>query len=80
MKKSAKNLMLSSFFAKPYHSWERGLNEHTNGLVRQYFTKGTDFTILTQEQVAEVEQRLNNRPRLILDFNTPFERFLSNTT
>lgn len=68
------------FFAKPYHSWERGLNEHTNGLVRQYFPKGTDFTILTQEQVADVEQRLNNRPRLVLNFDTPNERFLAGTT
>ena len=61
------------FFAKPYHSWERGLNEHTNGLVRQYFPKGTDFTILTPEAVDEVERKLNNRPRKILDFETPFE-------
>ena len=61
------------FFAKPYHSWERGLNEHTNGLVRQYFPKGADFTILTPEAVAEVERKLNNRPRKILDFETPFE-------
>lgn len=65
------------YFAKPYHSWERGLNEHTNGLVRQYFPKGTDFTILSKEQVAEVEFKLNNRPRLCLNFETPQERFLS---
>lgn len=61
------------FFATPYHSWERGLNEHTNGLVRQYFPKGTDFNTITQENVAEVELKLNNRPRKILDFETPFE-------
>jgi IS30 family transposase len=78
--KISKELGALFFFAKPYHSWERGLNEHTNGLVRQYFPKGTDFTILSKEQVANVEQRLNNRPRLVLDFNTPFERFLSNET
>jgi len=78
--KISKELGVLFFFAKPYHSWERGLNEHTNGLVRQYFPKGTDFTILSKEQVANVEQRLNNRPRLVLDFNTPFERFLSNET
>jgi IS30 family transposase len=77
--KISKELDALFFFAKPYHSWERGLNEHTNGLVRQYFPKGTDFTILTQEQVADVEQRLNNRPRLILKFETPSERFLSST-
>src|SRR5579871_3722563 len=64
------------FFAKPYHSWERGLNEHTNGLVRQYFPKGSDFSILTHEQVADVERRLNNRPREVLKFKTPAEVFL----
>lgn len=63
------------YFAKPYHSWERGLNEHTNGLVRQYFPKGTDFTILTPEQVLEVEYKLNNRPRKSLNFSTPYEAF-----
>jgi IS30 family transposase len=66
----------SFYFAKPYHSWERGLNEHTNGLVRQYFPKGTDFTILTHEAVAEVERKLNNRPREVLNFKTPAEVFL----
>lgn len=65
----------SFYFAKPYHSWERGLNEHTNGLVRQYFPKGTEFTILTHKEVAEVERRLNNRPRKILNFKTPAEVF-----
>lgn len=65
------------FFAKPYHSWERGLNEHTNGLVRQYFPKGTDFTILTEEEILEVEQKLNDRPRAVLEFDTPKERLLA---
>jgi len=63
----------SFYFAKPYHSWERGLNEHTNGLVRQYFPKGTDFTIISHEEVAEVERRLNSRPREVLNFKTPAE-------
>jgi IS30 family transposase len=65
------------FFAKPYHSWERGLNEHTNGLVRQYFPKGTDFTILAEQEVLDVEKKLNDRPRAILDFDTPKERLLA---
>ena len=65
----------SFYFAKPYHSWERGLNEHTNGLVRQYFPKGTDFVKLTQEEVAEVERKINHRPRKILTFQTPAEVF-----
>ena len=64
------------YFAKPYHSWERGLNEHTNGLVRQYFPKGTNFTTLTEKEVADVERKLNNRPRATLDFDTPKERLL----
>jgi IS30 family transposase len=59
------------YFATPYHSWERGLNEHTNGLVRQYFPKKTDFATLTQAQVAAVEKKLNTRPRKVLNFNTP---------
>lgn len=67
------------YFAKPYHSWERGLNEHTNGLVRQYFPKGTDFTILTKDEVAEVQRKLNNRPRKSLNFETPAEVFLRMT-
>ena len=64
------------YFANPYHSWERGLNENTNGLVRQFFPKGTVFTALTQERVKEVENNLNNRPRKLLNFNTPNEEFL----
>ena len=63
------------YFAKPYHSWERGLNEHTNGLVRQYFPKGTDFDSLRQDDVQEVESLLNSRPRKVLDFQTPMEVF-----
>lgn len=68
------------YFATPYHSWERGLNEHTNGLVRQYFPKGTDFTTLTQEKVAVVERKINNRPRKVLDYLTPAEAFFKLTS
>lgn len=64
------------YFATPYHSWERGLNEHTNGLVRQYFPKGTDFTTITKARINEVARKLNNRPRAILNFETPMERLL----
>ena len=71
----AKMLGCEVFFARPYHSWERGLNEHTNGLVRQYFPKGTDFTKLTQAQVQWVEDRLNRRPRKCLGYKTPYEVF-----
>jgi IS30 family transposase len=61
------------YFAKPYHSWERGLNEHTNGLFRQYHPKGSDFTALSSDDVILVENKLNNRPRKVLDFLTPAE-------
>ena len=50
----------------PYHSWERGLNENTNGLIRQYLSKGTDFNKLTDRQVLEIMDKLNNRPRKCL--------------
>jgi transposase, IS30 family len=63
------------YFAKPYHSWERGLNEHTNGLVRQYFPKKTRFDTISQEEVHNVEILLNSRPRKILNFQTPMEVF-----
>ncbi len=63
------------YFATPYHSWERGLNEHTNGLVRQYFPKGTDFRQVTEAQVRAVEDRLNHRPRKVLGYRTPAEVF-----
>ena len=63
------------YFAKPYHSWERGLNEHTNGLVRQYFPQSKRFDEISVEDVMEVEILLNNRPRKVLDFATPIEIF-----
>ncbi len=63
------------YFATPCHSWERGLNEHTNGLVRQYFPKGTDFRKMTDAQVRAVEERINHRPRKVLGYRTPAEVF-----
>ena len=74
-KNMSSQLETQFYFANPYHSWERGLNENTNGLVRQFFPKGTDFTKLTQKQVRMVEENLNNRPRKTLKFNTPNEEF-----
>ena len=61
------------FFAHPYHSWERGTNENTNGLVRWYFPKGTDFRTIPEEQIAWVEHLLNTRPRKRLGWRTPLE-------
>lgn len=68
------------YFAKPYHSWERGLNEHTNGLVRQYFPKGRRFDDISSEDLENVEVLLNNRPRKVLQFETPQEVFIRLTT
>ena len=61
------------YFAHPYSSWERGLNENTNGLIRQYFPKKTDFSKISGQQVRKVENALNNRPRKILNYLTPNE-------
>ena len=63
------------FFAHPYHSWERGTNENTNGLIRWYFPKGTDFATITDETIKVVEDALNNRPRKRLGWKTPLEAF-----
>jgi IS30 family transposase len=60
-----------AYFAHPYHSWERGLNENTNGLIRQYFPKGSDFNKLHHAQVKAVQNKLNQRPRRCLDYETP---------
>lgn len=63
------------YFCTPYHSWERGLNENTNGLVRQYFPKGLDFATISNDNVQYVEDLLNNRPRKTLNYQTPNEVF-----
>ena len=67
------------YFAPPYRSWERGLNENSNGLLRQYFPKGMELTEISQEQVQYAVDRLNHRPRKVLDFKTPFEVFFGKT-
>ena len=69
----AKALNAKCYFAKPYHSWERGLNEHTNGLVRQYLPKKTSFKDVTNEQLQSIADKLNHRPRKCLNYLTPFE-------
>jgi transposase, IS30 family len=66
-------LNADTYFAKPYHSWERGTNENTNGLVRQYFPKKTDFATVSDADVARVEYLLNTRPRKCLGYKTPME-------
>ena len=72
-KELEKSLGLRVYFAHPYTSWERGLNENTNGLIRQYFPKKTDFRKISHHAVAEVERKLNNRPRKCLGYRTPAE-------
>lgn len=67
----AKALDADFYFAHPYSSWERGANENSNGLVRQYLPKGSDFTVITNKDLRRVERRLNNRPRKCLDMETP---------
>ena len=61
------------YFAHPGSPWERGTNENTNGLIRQYFPKGTDFTQVTIKEIKKVQRKLNNRPRKVLDYYKPDE-------
>lgn len=74
-KNIAERLKAAFYFARPYHAWERGTNENANGLVRQYFPKGHDFSNITDEQIKFVMDRLNNRPRKKLGFLTPMQVF-----
>ena len=71
----AHRLQAHIFFATPYHAWERGVNENTTGLIRDFFPKGTDFTTIHPSTVAKVERLLNRRPRKSLGFHTPNEAF-----
>jgi IS30 family transposase len=64
---------IRAYFAHPYHSWERGTNENTNGLIRWYFPKGTDFGTISEKELARVEYAINNRPRKRLGWRTPLE-------
>ena len=72
----ARELTVEGFFAHPYHSWERGLNENTNGLIRQYFPKGKDIDDLSDEDVAKIIDKINKRPRKCLGFKTPSQLFI----
>jgi IS30 family transposase len=69
------SLKADFYFAHPYHSWERGVNENTNGLVRQYFPKKSDFSKIINRQIKKVVTRLNHRPRKTLGYKTPNEVF-----
>ena len=71
----ARQVEAGFYFAHPYSSWERGTNENTNGLVRQYFPKKSDFSKITDAEIERVMERLNNRPRKTLGFRTPNQLF-----
>lgn len=71
----SQTLQIETFFANPYHSWERGLNEHTNGLIREFYPKSTNFKIVKEENFQKVVNLINHRPRKSLDYLTPYEVF-----
>lgn len=71
--KIADALDIDFYFTHPYSSWEKGTNENTNGLIRQYFPKGTNFAMITASMLKEVEDALNSRPRKKLNYKTPKE-------
>jgi len=71
----AQAIKCATYFAKPYHSWERGQNENANGLLRQYFPKAMGLLDVTTQQVLEAVHKLNNRPRKCLGFKMPYEVF-----
>jgi len=66
---------LSVYFADPYAAWQRGTNENTNGLLRFYYPKGTDFLAITEEELNSTIKRINHRPRKCLNYQTPYEAF-----
>lgn len=69
----ARRAEIGVYFATPYHSWERGTNENTNGLLRRYLPKGTDFSAISAQQLRRYVERLNHRPRKCLGWKTPYE-------
>ena len=75
----SESLKLETFFANPYHSWERGLNEHTNGLIREFYPKNTNFKIVKEEDFQKAVDFINHRPRKSLDYRTPYEVFFASS-
>jgi IS30 family transposase len=70
-----KNSKIQVYFAHPYSPWERPTNENSNGLIRDYFPKGTDFNLVTKKELKRVQDELNERPRKVLNMCTPKEVF-----
>lgn len=77
--KLSERLQIQTFFANPYHSWERGLNEHTNGLIREFYPKNTNFKIVKELDFQKVVNLINHRPRKSLDYRTPHEVFFASS-
>ncbi|MDO8658260.1 MAG: IS30 family transposase [Candidatus Levybacteria bacterium] len=75
-----KETKIQVYFADPYALWQRGTNENTNGLIRQYFPKGTDFGTIPHKEIKRVQDLLNGRPRKVLKWKTPFEEFVALAT
>ena len=75
--KIAKALEAGTYFCRPYHLWEKGLNENANGLIRQYFPKQTDFRNVSNREIRRVQDELNHRPRKTLGYETPSVLFLN---
>ena len=67
----SQDLGASGYFCQPYHSWEKGGVENFNGLVRQYFPKGTNFFNVSEASLADIETELNQRPRKSLNYQSP---------
>ena len=67
-------LQMQSYFCKPYHSWEKGMVEHVNELIRRHFPKGTNFDRISKKKIQEVENWVNNRPMKVLEFKTPAQK------
>lgn len=76
----ARTLSADIYFAHPYSSWERGLNENTNGLIRQYLPKSRPLNNVTEKELNTIMHQLNHRPRKTLGFNTPYELFFKKKT
>ena len=76
----AQTLSANIYFAHPYASWEQGLNENTNGLIRQYLPKSRPLDNVTQKELKHIMDQLNHRPRKSLGFKTPYELFFKKNT
>jgi IS30 family transposase len=77
--KLSERLQIETFFATPYHSWERELNEHTNGLIREFYPKSTNFKIVKEDNFQKVVNLINYRPRKSLDYRTAYEVFFASS-